>query len=59
MQELKLTLTVEEVNRILDALGDKPFQQVFKLIEKIQQQASEQITANTNDAAQKTGGGKD
>ncbi|WP_020536760.1 hypothetical protein [Lewinella cohaerens] len=40
---LKLELTVEEVNLILSALGKLPFEQVFSLVNKIQQQAAEQL----------------
>lgn len=43
MKELKLTLTVDEVNVILQALGNMPFQQVYAIIQKIQQQANEQL----------------
>ena len=46
MKDLKLTLTIEEVNQILDALGDRPFSKVFNLIGKIQQQAAEQLEEN-------------
>lgn len=42
---LQLELTVEEVNLILDALGDRPFKTVFSIISKIQQQAGEQLQA--------------
>ncbi len=43
MKELTLNLTVEEVNQILDALGTKPFKEVFELIGKIQNQAAQQL----------------
>ena len=43
---LKLKLTIDEVNKILNALGNLPFSEVFELIGKIQQQASEQISDN-------------
>lgn len=42
-QKIKLELTVEEANLILDSLGQMPFKQVFLLITKIQQQASGQL----------------
>ena len=45
MEEIKLELTIEETNLILDALGEKPFKQVFGLIQKIQQQAASQLNA--------------
>jgi hypothetical protein len=43
MNDIKLTLTVDEVNRVLGALGDKPFVQVADLIEKIRTQAQPQV----------------
>ncbi len=36
-------LSVNEVNTIIFALGKKPYEEVFMLIEKIQKQAEEQI----------------
>jgi len=42
-REIKLVLTVEEANQILDALGNQPFNKVFALINKIQQQAASQL----------------
>lgn len=46
MQEIKLTVTIDEANLILDALGNQPFNKVFALIGKIQQQASAQLGDN-------------
>lgn len=43
MQEIKLVLTIEETNQILNALGNQPFKAVFGLINKIQQQAETQL----------------
>ncbi len=43
MQELNLKLTVEETNTVLEALGNMPFVKVHSLINKIQQQASQQL----------------
>jgi hypothetical protein len=40
---IKLELTQNEVNQILFALADKPYKEVFGLIEKIQKQGNEQI----------------
>jgi hypothetical protein len=45
MQPLQFTLTVDEVNQILDVLGDRPYKQVFELIIKLQQQAEAQLQA--------------
>lgn len=41
---IKLELEVEEVNQILEALGDRPFKSVFQLINKIQRQAATQLS---------------
>ena len=43
MNELKLELTLEEVNVLLEALGSHPFKQVHQLISKIQTQATGQL----------------
>lgn len=43
MGEIKLELSVAEINQILEALGQKPYQQVYQLINKIQQQATQQL----------------
>ena len=55
MNELNLTLTLEEVNALLDALGSQPFKQVHQLITKIQTQATDQLQdaqANSAEAKQ-------
>jgi hypothetical protein len=41
--DLKLTLTLDETNLILEALGNLPFVRVYILINAIQQQAKTQI----------------
>lgn len=43
MKEIKLTLTLEEANEILEALGNRPFIKVHALIGKIQAQAAGQL----------------
>jgi len=40
---IKLELTVEEVNGILQALGNAPYAQVVSLVEKIKEQAIPQV----------------
>jgi len=40
---VKLEFDVPQLNTILNALGSQPYAQVFKLVEKIQQQAQEQL----------------
>ena len=42
-QEITITLTLDEVNTILSALGDRPYVQVFELVRKVQEQAAEQV----------------
>jgi hypothetical protein len=43
MQKIKLELTIDETNLVLQALGNMPYQQVFQIINEIQQQASQQL----------------
>lgn len=43
MKEIVLNLTIEEVNLILNALGNLPFNQVQALISKITLQGNSQI----------------
>ena len=45
MQEIQLELTLAEVNQILEALGSKPYKDVFQLVSKIQARASAQLNA--------------
>jgi hypothetical protein len=40
---MKLELTINEVNMILQALGNAPYAQVFELVEKIRTQAQGQV----------------
>ena len=48
MKDIQLTLTLEEVNSILNALGAQPYAQVQPLIAKIQTQGSIQVQALQN-----------
>ena len=48
MNEINLTLTLEEVNSILNALGMQPYAQVHALIADIQTQGSTQLQAAQN-----------
>ncbi len=43
MQEIKLSLAIEDVNLILEGLGNLPFAKVYALVGKVQEQAAEQI----------------
>ena len=42
-QELNITLSLEELNKTLSALGNLPYAQVYMLIDKIRKQAEEQV----------------
>ncbi|HEY8459191.1 MAG TPA: hypothetical protein VIM99_02365 [Blastocatellia bacterium] len=46
MQTIKLNLTLEEVNLVLESLGHMPYVRVFQLISKLQQQAMPQLQEN-------------
>lgn len=46
MKKISLELTIEEANKILEALGNLPFSQVHQLISNIQQQAAAQLNSN-------------
>jgi len=48
MKDIQLTLTLEEVNTLLNALGDQPYNQIHLLIAKIQSQGSTQLQAIQN-----------
>ena len=53
MNDLRFTLTINEANLVLKSLGNLPYQEVFKLVEKIQAQASMQINHLNGDGQQK------
>ncbi len=56
MEAIKITLNIDETNLILNALGDQPYKQVFQLVQKIQQQAAQQIDSeNVPDISVKNG----
>ena len=48
MNEIRLTLTLEEVNSVLNALATQPYAQVQPLVAKIQTQGSAQLQAAQN-----------
>ena len=52
MKEMQLSVTIDEANLILEALGNLPFTKVYELIGKIQEQASEQLAAENGQANQ-------
>ena len=43
MQDIKINLTIDDVNLILEGLGNLPFAKVFTLVGKIQEQAAPQL----------------
>ena len=47
MNNINLNLTVNDVNVVLQALGNAPYAQVFELIEKIRDQAGPQVQSQT------------
>jgi hypothetical protein len=52
MQTLQITLTLEEVNLILEALGELPFRRVHLVVSSIQQQATAQLSESRKPAAE-------
>lgn len=45
MQDIQLRLSIDELNLILEAVGNLPFARVYALVSKIQAQAAEQVQA--------------
>lgn len=43
METIDLKLTLQEVNLLLEALGNRPYADVHQLVAKIHQQASGQV----------------
>lgn len=43
MQDIKINLAIDDVNLILEGLGNLPFARVFTLVGKIQEQAAPQL----------------
>jgi hypothetical protein len=46
MEKVQVTLTIDEVNKILSALGQQPYLQVYELIANLQVQVTKQIKTN-------------
>ena len=44
-RELTLTFTTDEINVILEAVGQLPFVKVYALVAKVQEQARQQLAA--------------
>lgn len=49
---LKLELSIDDVNLILESLGQLPFARVYGLIGRIQEQARAQLPASPDQGAQ-------
>lgn len=45
MNKIKLEFTIDEINLVLEALGQQPFARVYQLIARIQEQARAQVEA--------------
>lgn len=43
-QKLTVELSLAEINKILDALGSKPYVEVYALVSNIQEQAQRQLS---------------
>lgn len=46
---MKLDLTIQEINLILQALGNVPYVQVFELVQKIREQAQLQLAEDKSE----------
>lgn len=49
-QLIRLELSTEEINLIFQALGNRPFNEVFELIGKINDQAAQQMKTEADNA---------
>ena len=50
-KNIKLELSLEEVNAILNALGNRPYIEVYTLVQKLQAQASVQMETEHQEMA--------
>ena len=55
MREIELRVSIDEANLILEALGNLPYVKVFGLIDKLQQQARQQLNAEVSPAMVENG----
>jgi hypothetical protein len=51
MQQIKLSLTIEEANLVLEGLGGLPFARVYALVAKLQEQAARSLEPAAESAA--------
>jgi hypothetical protein len=56
MQEIKLSLTIEEANLVLEGLGGLPFARVYALVAKVQEQAARSLEPAEGTRAQPAAG---
>ena len=56
MDEIRLNVTIEDANLILEGLGLLPFARVFGLVAKIQEQASGQLESGSETLADEASG---
>lgn len=54
MQDVKLSLSIDDINLILEGLGQMPFVRVYTLINNIQTQATQQVDAAEDKSAEVT-----
>ena len=50
MKEINLTVSIDEANVILEALGQLPFAKVYTLVGKLQEQARRQLNGGDDQA---------
>jgi hypothetical protein len=50
-QQLKLEVSLEEVNMILASLAKQPYEVVFKTLENLRSQAEKQVNASASESA--------
>ena len=55
LPEIQLLLSIDELNLVLEGIGNLPFARVFALVGKIQAQAGEQLQAQSASAAGQVG----
>lgn len=58
MKKINVSLSVEEINVLLNALGQLPYAQVFGLVESLRQQANEQLHSKDEPVVSANGVGK-
>ncbi len=58
-QEITLKLSPDEINIVLEGIGNLPFVKVYNLIGKIQSQAASQLSAEAAAQEARTGGAAD